>query len=148
MTDIREDILARLVLVARGVSGINGAFRNGFDLDESKVPCVVIHDGDETADDADPFRQAAAPRRVRMTPEIYVLVASDPETVGTQMNLYSRRLAKAILADSTLIALTGTSPVGDIRYEGCSTGLSKGRQVQGECRLHFSFGYVLRVSDL
>lgn len=148
MSDVREAILSRLVEVAGKVNGINGAFRNAANLSDTKLPCVVIWDGDEAADDGDPPRQAAAPRRVAMTPEISLAVAAEPELVGTELNKMRARLVSAILSDATLIGLTGISPAGGIRYEGCATELHQGRTMQAVMSLRFSFTYVLRLSAL
>lgn len=148
MTDLREQILVQLVKVASRVRGVSGAYRNGVNLSETKLPCIVIHDGDEVADDNDPQRQASAPRRVMMTPDITLAVAAEQESVGTELNTLRARIVGAILSDATLIALTGTSPFGGIRYEGCSTELHQGRTIQGMMSIRFSFSYVLRASDL
>lgn len=148
MSDVREAILARLVAVCAKVKGVTGAYRNGVNLSETKLPCIIVWDGDEAADDGDPRRQANAPRRVSMTPEITLAVAAEPEAVGTDLNLLRARLVSAILSDATLIALTGDSPVGAVRYEGCATELHQGRTVQGMMSVRFSFTYVLKLADL
>ena len=37
---------------------------------------------------------------------------------------------------------------GDIRYEGCATALARGRSMEGEMGVSFSFTYVLRPEEL
>ena len=43
-------------------------------------------------------------------------------------------------------SLVGTN--GDIRYEGCATALARGRMMEGEMGLSFTFTYVLRPDAL
>ena len=87
MTDRRELILMRLLEIARGIEGVTSAFRNRDEISEKQRPAIVILDADEAADDADPVsRSSRAPRRVAMTPEIYILLGAKPEHVGTEIN--------------------------------------------------------------
>ena len=147
MTDRREMILARLLEIARGIEGIAAAFRNRDEISEKQRPTVVILDADEAADDADPSqRPSRSPRRVAMTPEIYILLGSRPENLGTAINALRARLVKAVLTDSTLLSIVGSN--GDIRYEGCATALARGRSMEGEMGVSFSFTYVLRPEEM
>jgi hypothetical protein len=147
MIDRREMILARLLEIARGVDGIAAAFRNRDEIGEKQRPAIVILDADEAADDADPgLRPARSPRRVAMTPEIYIMLGAKPEHIGTSINTLRARLIKAILADAELSLITGSN--GDIRYEGCATALARGRTMEGEMGVSFSFAYVLRPDEL
>jgi hypothetical protein len=147
MTDRREMILARLLEIARNVEGIVTAFRNKDEIGEKQRPAIVILDADEAADDADPAsRPSRAPRRISMTPEIYIMLGMKPEHIGTSINMLRARLIKAILADAELSLIAGSN--GDIRYEGCATALARGRTMEGEMGVSFSFAYVLRPDDL
>jgi hypothetical protein len=147
MTDRRELILARLLEIARGIDGIVSAFRNKDEISEKQRPCIVILDADEAADDADPTsRPKRSPRRVAMTPEIYILLGSKPEDLGTAINALRARLLSAVLTDDQLIGLVGSN--GDIRYEGCATALARGRSMEGEMGVSLSFTYVLRMEEL
>jgi len=149
MTDKRETILARLVDVAAGVTGIVFAGRNVGNVDDEDRPAIIILDADEAADDSDPqsnLRGTSAKRRVGMTPEIYVLLGGKPEDVGSELNTYRAALVKAVLTDSELIEAVG--PNGGIRYEGCATGLSRGRSMEGEMGVSFTFTYILNPADL
>lgn len=145
--DSREAILARLLVIAAGVDGVTNAYRNRDDIAETSRPAIVILDADEAADDSDPGRRpAAAPRRVAMTPEIYILLGATPANVGTSINLLRARFVKAVMTDAPLIAMT-LDGVG-IRYEGCATGLARGRSMEGEMGVSFTFTYVMRPDTL
>lgn len=143
MADTREAILARLVVVAAGITGIKTVKRNDLDLPETSLPAIVILDGDETADDNDPIgRPPTSPRIITMTPEFYVVLAEKAATVGTQINLYRGRVINAVATDAQLISLTKDNEGG--RYDGAASGLARGRTMTGEVGLSFSFRYVLR----
>ena len=81
MTDKREQILVRLLGIAQALPGIAAAFRNKDEISDRQRPCIVILDADEAADDGDPSglaRRPNAPRRVGMTPEIYLMLGANP----------------------------------------------------------------------
>jgi hypothetical protein len=147
MTDRREMILSRLLEIAKGIDGIAAAFRNRDEISEKQRPAIIILDADEAADDADPAqRPSRAPRRIAMAPEIYVLLGAKPEDLGTAINILRARLVKAVLTDSQLGSVVGSN--GEIRYEGCATALARGRSMEGEMGVSFSFAYVLRTNEL
>jgi hypothetical protein len=147
MTDRRELILARLLEIARAVDGIESAFRNRDEIGDKQRPAIIILDADEAADDADPgLRSPRSPRRIAMTPEIYIMLGTKPEYIGTSINTLRARLIKAILTDAELSLIVGSN--GDIRYEGCATALARGRTMEGEMGVSFSFAYVLRPDEL
>ena len=147
MTDRREMILTRLLEIAVGVDGIVAAFRNKDEISEKQRPAIVILDADEAADDTDPgSRPARSPRRVAMTSEIYILLGAKPEELGSVINALRARFVKSVLGDSQLGSIVGTN--GDIRYEGCATALARGRSMEGEMGVSFSFTYVLRPEEL
>ena len=149
MTDKREQILVRLLGIAQALPGIAAAFRNKDEISDRQRPCIVILDADEAADDADPSglaRRPNAPRRVGMTPEIYLMLGAKPEDVGTAINGFRAAFIKAVLTDPELATIVGSN--GDIRYEGCATGLARGRNMEAEMGLSFTFSYILRPDEL
>lgn len=147
MADIRELVLQRLLAIAEGIDGIVTARRNGKQISEEVRPAILILDADETADVADPSnRPASAPRRVVMTPEVYLLLGDRPEAVGSEINALRAKWLKAVLTDGTLKGLVGSN--GDIRYEACSTALAYGRTMQAEMGVSISFTYVLKPGEL
>ena len=81
-----------------------------------------------------------------MTPEIYLLLGAKPENVGTEINALRATFIKSVLTDAGLLLIVGTN--GDIRYEGCATSLARGRNMEGEMGISFSFAYTLRPEDL
>jgi hypothetical protein len=149
MADKREDILARLVEVAADVSGVVFAGRNVGNIDDEDRPAIVIMDADEAADESDPVnvpRGTSVKRRVGLTPEIYILLGDKPENIGTELNAFRAKLIKAVLTDATLQGIVGTN--GAIRYEGCATALSRGRSMEGEMGVSFTFSYILNPAEL
>jgi hypothetical protein len=149
MTDKREQILVRLLGIAQSLPGIAAAFRNKDEISDRQRPCIVILDADEAADDADPSglaRRPNAPRRIGMTPEIYLMLGAKPEDVGTAINGFRVAFIKAVLTDSALATNVGSN--GDIRYDGCATGLARGRNMEAEMGLSFTFSYILRPDEL
>ena len=149
MTDRRERILARLLGIAQAVPGLVATFRNKDEISDRQRPAIVILDADEAADDADPAglaRRPNAPRRIGMTPEIYLMLGAKPEDVGPAINGFRAAFIKAVLVDSELATIVGSN--GDIRYEGCATGLSRGRTMEAEMGLSFTFSYILRPDEL
>lgn len=137
----REDILARLTIVASGVSGIATALRNSDATADTQLPAIIVYDADEVADERDlASRPTRTPRRVSMTPEILIKVVGVPETVGTTMNSILAELQTAVVTDATLIALVKD---GEIRYMGCATQLAIGRAMIGDMGVSFAFHYIL-----
>lgn len=137
----REDILARLSIVASGLPGIVTGLRNSNAVADSQCPAIVVFDADEIANEQDPTnRPTRTPRRVLMTPEILIKVVGVPESVGTAMNAILSDLQDAVVADAALIALVKD---GEIRYMGCATQLAIGRAMIGEMGVSFSFNYMI-----
>ena len=147
MIDRREMILSRLLEIASATEGVVAAFRNKDEISEKQRPAILILDADEAADDTDPgSRPSRSPRRVAMTPEIYILLGAKPEDLGSAINRLRARFVKAVLSDTQLGSIVGTN--GEIRYEGCATALARGRSMEGEMGVSFSFSYVLRPEEL
>lgn len=146
MADVREQILARLHEVISGFIGFN-PHRNQDSFTETQLPVLVLLDADEIANDNDPkSRPANAPRRVTMTPEIRIMLQAQPEAVGSELNAMRARLIKAVLTDSTLLALTAEGQ--GARYEGAASQLKAGRSMAGDMLCAFSFAYYLKPNDL
>jgi len=143
--DRREEILARLAVVAAGISGVVTAVRNSVGLSDDKRPAIDILDADEVSAPA-LSSQGKGPQLVTMTPEIYIMVAETPENLGPAINAIRASVIKAILEDTDLQNLTGDN--GSIRYEGCATGLSRGRSMEGEMGASIAFTYPFFLSEL
>lgn len=147
MSDVRENILTRLVEIGQTVAGVQTCLRNASSISDTQCPALVIYDADEQADENDPAsRPVNAPRRVGLRPEILIKVAGVPEAVGPEMNVIRAALIKAIIGDATLVAMTADSR--GIRYDGCATRLALGRSMEGEMGVSFTFNYFLKPDDL
>jgi hypothetical protein len=147
--DRREAILSRLLEVFQGLEGIQTVVRNKEKVADKDRPAVQLFDADETASDlmnGQPPSRARGVNLVSMNPEVYILLQEVPENVGTVLNLHRAALIKAVLTDAQLVTLVG--PNGGIKYEGCATALSRGRAVEGELGLAFTFTYPLFPSQL
>lgn len=141
--DKREQILSRLMTVLSGIEGVVLAQRNSVDVPESKVPALVLLDGDESPLDDSSFGKGRGPRGpilMRMFPEVYALLIEDPADVGPAMNTMRARIIDAICNDEQLASLAHN---GDIRYEGMQTALALGRSMTGEAGLTFGIVYAV-----
>ena len=147
MTDLREEILARLVAIAAEVPGVATAGRNRIGLSESARPAMVVLDADEAAEEEErASRPAHAPQLVVMTPELFVLAGKPAAEIGAELNAFRRRIVRRVLTDAALIGLAG--PNGFVRYAGCATALAAGRSMEGEMSLAFAIRYVLRPMEM
>lgn len=151
----REPILVRLLAILGDVTGFATKKRNVGLQDNDKRDCVVLLDGDET--DVSPSNtQGRAglmrPQKIRMQPELYVVVKEtrpnndQPTNVGSQLNAYHDALIKAISNDTQLATLLGSN--GKAIYLGCATDLKSGSALSGTIRLDFAFEYWIIPSAL
>lgn len=146
--DKREQILSRLTAVLETVEGVNLVQRNTVDVPESKVPALVLLDGDEAPLDEESFGKGRGPRGpilMRMFPEIYALLIEEPTEVGPSMNEMRAKIIDAICTDAQLTALAHN---GDIRYDGMQTALALGRSLTGEAGLSFAIVYAMYPGTL
>lgn len=138
-----EDILARLFEVIQTVPGLKASYRNESDIDETKLPLVLMLDGDEEVEDLDwPSNDGSRPvkpTRVTIRPEIYIMVKGTPATVGAALSSFRQALVRRVLNDAQLRSLAVD---GNIRYEGVQTGLSLGRSLLGEQGVNISIRYI------
>lgn len=147
MLDRREAILARLAVLAGTIPGIRSGVRNPLELSERNRPAIAILDADELVEvDQVTGRANRGAAIVSMTPDVFILLQDAPADVGTSLNAFRRLWIKAVMTDSELASLTGNN--GEIRYEGCVTGLSRGRQMEGEVSVQIAFRYPLILSEL
>jgi hypothetical protein len=146
MADPREDILARLLAIAR-VEGVAYTARNDINISDWRYPAVSVMEGDEEAHETDPDRRPpTAPRRVTMMPQLVIISQDNPEGLGSGLNELRARLIKAVLEDEELRDLTHDG-VG-IRYLGMESTLAAGRSLQGIMVCKFGLTYVLKPTDL
>lgn len=148
MTDRREEILARLVDIGAGITGIVQCKRNVIDITELKRPAILIFDGDEEAHEIQvrPGHRGMAPNLVTMTPSMNILLSETSENVGSALNSLRAELIYAVLSDSDLATICG--PNGHVRYTASATGLNAGRKIEGEIGVSFAITYPLIPSEL
>jgi hypothetical protein len=147
VVDVREDILARLLVVVAGIPNIKSAQRNNTEIPEDLLPAALVFDGDEDSNGASDIASGRPGRRtyvVQMTPEIVIVQQVDE--VGSELTTLRRELIKRVVNDTELNGLAGTN--GAIRYLGCQTDLGWGRSLQGALRAQFVFKYALKIEDL
>ena len=151
MVDVREDILARLLVVVATIPNLRSAHRSNIDINETQLPAVVVLDGDEDTNDSTDFsmRPANRPTVVHMTPGLMIVDQGD--LVGSDLSVMRRALIKLVLTDTELneqIVKTGKFGNGAIRYLGCQTDLGWARELHGALALQFLFKYTLNPNDL
>jgi len=151
MRDRREEILARLYVVAQEAEGVKSWVWNRGELPNDKRPGIIVFDGDELAKEGDigRGRPSNAPNMVTATPEVYFILDDKKPanlTVGTELNTFRRKFIHSVLYDAALQGIVGTS--GSMRYDGLVTDLARGRQMVGELGMSFSFTYPLIPSEL
>ncbi|RWN11759.1 hypothetical protein [Mesorhizobium sp.] len=147
MPDPREQILARLLAVAKGIDSAFDAKRNETRLPDTQN-YVVLLDGEEVADTSDPAvrRSANAARRVEMTPEVQFRAQAKAEDIGAKLNQCRAKLIDAVMSDAQLLALTHNGQ--SIRYEGARMVAERGRSMEGGIGIAFTFTYVLRPGQV
>ena len=147
MTDVREDILERLVALVAEIPNIRWAQRNNPDIPDDQLPAASILDGDEESDGASDIgssRSANRPYVVQMTPEI--ILAEQSNQAGSDLCTLRRELIKRVLNDATLVASVGAN--GAIRYLGCQTDVGWGRLQTCVLSAQFTFKYPLKIEEL
>lgn len=145
--DVREGILARLIVVCTEVTGIIAAERNRLDVPGLRRPAIILHDGNEELIDAPPKERQSRITRMALTPALILLARADDATpAGPLLSSYRSRLVKGVLSDPTLVSLTGTN--GAINYHGCLMHVPLPESREPRMDISFTFNYVLRLSDL
>ncbi len=146
--DRREEILTRLVDLLLLIPGPQKIYRNRGQLSAAQRPAIVVMDGDEagTVGDFALGRPLNQPNILRMSPEIVLMAAGGPEVVGTTLNNLRIQVIPAVLTDSVLSDLVGTT--GGIQYQGANTDLARGRTVEGEMVINFEIHYRLQLSEI
>lgn len=146
MTDVREDILARLLEVVAGVPNIKTAQRNNVDLTEDHLPAVVVFDGDEETNGAEDrsARPANRPYVARMMPEI--IVSEQRDGAASELSALRREILTRVLNDPMLKQHVGGN--GAIRYLGCQTDFGWIRSQLNAMNVQFVFQYPLKIEEL
>ncbi len=139
--DTREAILARLEVIAK-VAGVKKVFRNTTTTNETDLPAVIVLDADEKADPTDPeARKPTDPRRMIMTPQLFIVLPEAAKVVGTSLNGLRALLIDAVASDATLTAMTINNR--GARLLASQTSLAWGRSMMGEMGISFSIPYLV-----
>lgn len=145
--DVREEILARLILVAASVTGIISTERNRLDVPGLRRPAIILHDGSEELIDVPPKERQSRIARMTLTPGLVIFARTDDATpAGPLLSAYRSKLVKGVLSDQTLLGLVGTN--GAINYHGCLMQPPMPDSREPRMDVTFLFNYVLRLSDL
>jgi hypothetical protein len=145
MTDIRENILARLVEVVASVPNMRSVHRNNTDITDDQMPAALVLDGDEdVVAGNDGSRPSGRPLLVEMSPEIQIVEQSSE--IGSDLTTFRVDLMKLVLSDAVLNAQTGTN--GKISYIGCETSVGWAEKQYGALQMKFTFKYPLKPADL
>jgi hypothetical protein len=150
MSDTREAILARLLVLAGTVTGVASAARNRLDVSKLQRPAVVILDGAEQLSSAPNSGRGETRSEVQLmelSPLISCYVrSSDSVDAGSLCSLYRCRLLTAILNDATLIGLVGKN--GRISYEGATVAPPAAEGAEYRVDLIVAFTYLFTLADI
>jgi hypothetical protein len=145
VTDVREDILARLLEVVAGIPNIRTTVRNDVDIPEDKLPAITVFDGDEETNGAEDrtARLSTRPYVARMMPDI---VVQELHAAGSELSVLRREIIRRVLNDTVLIEQVGSN--GAIRYIGCQTDFGWLREKFNAMNVQFVFQYSLKIEEL
>lgn len=151
MTDTRELILARLLVVLDGVTGIASAVRDALDATDLARPAAIMQSGPEErmSSDAGPTRAPArfsAVQLMSMTPNIDIYVFAGAAAFGSVVAIYRNRIIWAVLNDATLRGYVGRN--GDIVYSGFDPDPPAPEARERRGRIAIEFIYPFRLADL
>jgi len=145
--DVREAILARILVVLQGIPGETDVARNLIVNDDLSPHRLVLLDGSEDCDSlADLNRPPLVQRITRMYPLVNVASMAKARDLGAGLSSRRGKIIKAIEGDSALIALTAKNDGG--RYIGIDNALlAQGLLPLGDMPMKFVFAYMLRPSQ-
>lgn len=137
----REPILARLLVLAKGVQGIAAAERNVTDLTNLKRPGIVIRDGSVQRVTVPRNQQRVSPQMMQLTPPIVIYVGAGSKDQGPLASLYLDRFLQAVFNDAELLALVSTN--GEISFEAASLEdpEPEGREARMEITLTLTYPF-------
>lgn len=145
MTDVREQIMARLEEIAAAVPGILHVARNVVRASDAENPAIYLLEGDELTNEEDlKGRRGMGPRRVTMTPQVIIKRIRSSNEVGPDLNTLRLATINAVLSDAQLQNLTLNKQ--GVGYDGMETDLAFGRQMVGHMALRFRMTFVMRFN--
>ena len=146
--DVREAILARMLVVLNAIPGEGDVARNVTINDDGSPQRLALLDGAEdlVPDEGLSNRPPLAPRIMKMYPLTLVGSSAKAKDVGSDTSTRRGRIIKAIEGDPTLIGLTYKGKGG--RYVGIENSLALGILTLDQAAMKFEFTYVLRPDQL
>jgi hypothetical protein len=155
MTDTREAILARLLVILATIDGVAGSGatkaigRNITDVPagwSDRRPAIFLHDGIDEFLDAPRQHRTVIEQRRQLTPLIVICAGADAKDIGTLLNTFLARLQVAVLGDTELRSLVDASkPVHFQRVETIPAG-PEARE--GRMEVTFVINYILNANNL
>lgn len=142
--DVRELILDRLTTVVAGLSGFDQVMRNATEVSDTGTYGIIL-DGSEEEYESDPVRNALAPRRVLLKPNVVISAVGESGNIGAVVNTQRGLVIKAVLTDPTL---QGYCIDKNIRFLGSETVAERGRATVLSMNIEFGFTYLLKLADL
>ena len=147
MASVREDIMARLLVLLGQLSGVTLVARNLDEIPDTKLPAAILYDGDEAASD-NPRATSGKPTVVHATPVIVIDLGDVPENVGTVTNEWLAEVQSIILLDPVLETMCGDFSTAGAHYGGAETSLHPGRTTHVVLTVNFIIGYHLKPWEL
>lgn len=150
-----ESLLAGLdIELSTGRIKAGNFVHNRNELTAGKRPGIILLDADEIGDPRVPVMSTGrstgiAPRMMKMTPEIYVVLEDRKprnENLGTDLSIARQAIITAIMLDKTLSDITGSN--GQIVYDGCVTDLARNRVMEGQMGISVTFTYPFIPSEI
>ncbi len=146
MASKREQIIQRVFEIVNGIDDLKFIARNVREFDDTQLPGAGVIEGDEVVqDDEVSGRPSAKPYLVIATPQVFVRAKATGD-VGTDLNLLTARIQKAVTSDPELNNLSFKG--SGIRYAGLNSLLHSGRSMVGAYALLFQIKYLLIPTDL
>lgn len=136
---LREQIMARYLVVTQGISFFNRVERNAEGFPAQIRPAGVLRDGNEEHPQTDvPPHHGTAKTVVVARPTFDIMLGDTKENIGTSINKVVALLQTAVLADAQLKDLCQR-----VSYVGMESRLSHSFDADCDMRVHFAFHYLL-----
>jgi hypothetical protein len=149
--DKREDIIARLFIIAQSVTGVTTTVRNRALMQNEQRPAQVLLDGDEVPVLTSQTQRLKAmqslmwPQLMELRPQLFYLPQEKRVKnigIGQEANAWRIQFLEKLWGSVELAELIGSN--GSIVYNGCETDLKSGSAMSGEIRLDFIVTYFLQ----
>jgi hypothetical protein len=145
--DVREAILARMLVLLNAIPGEGDVARNQIVNDDGSPLRLVLIDGEEVLLDDGGLsnKPKLSPRPMKMYPLVVVGSIAKPKEIGTDLSVRRGKIIKAIETDSELAALTVKNTGG--RYTGIDNTFAAAFLTLAQAPMRFEFTYLLRPSE-